>query len=122
MTAYIAQIAKSAFDRAALAIDGVVKVATISHDTKGAYNTTTGVYAVDSTPTATGRAVFGTASALRGSFPAFIAGPADMIISLEGFTTVPQVGWSLTIDGVEMIIKAVGDIAGAGVFFEVIAS
>ena len=121
MSLSVADIAKKAFDGVAAGLSGVVKSATITVEVKGEYNATTGTRAVTST-TYSGRAVFGTAAAIRSRFPAYEVGPDDLIISLEGFSTVPSVNDTVTIDSVDRTIKAVGDIAGAGDFFEVIAA
>lgn len=117
----VADISKEAFDAVAAELGGVVHDATLTYDVLGEHNPTTGV-AVATPTTATGRAVFGTAAAIASRFPAYVIGPDDLLIMLEGFTTVPRVGWRVTINSIERTIKAVGDIAGAGDFFEVIAA
>lgn len=117
----VAEIAKQAFDGVAAALGGVVREVTLSYDTLGVHDAVTGT-APTVTTTATGRSVVGTASAIPNKFPAYTAGPNDILIMLEGFDVVPRVGWRVTINGdAERTIRAVGDIVGAGAFFEVVA-
>lgn len=121
MALSVAKIAKLAFDGVAGAITGVIGPATLTFVTQGTYNQATRAY--PNTPTElTGRAYIGTAAAIASSFPAFVAGPDDTLMGLEGFSSVPDVGWTVTFKGITREIKEIGDIAGAGGFTEVIAA
>jgi len=86
------------------------------------YNTETGSWDTVETVFTGGRAMIGTRAAIASAFPAYVTGPDDTLIYLEGFTSVPDVGWTVTVDSIARTIKAVGDIAGAGTFFEVVAA
>lgn len=118
----VAEIAKEAFDGVAVSIEGVVKAATMEYDTQGAYNAATGTYALTPTSGGAGRAIVGTAKAVKSSFPAYVAGPNDILLYLEGFTSSPSINWRVSIDGVVRVIKHIGDVVGAGGFFEVVAA
>ncbi len=116
------EISKEAFDNVAADITDVVLAASLEYDTRGPYNATTGTSGVNAVTTITGgRAVFGTSSAIANVFPSYTQGSDDVLISLEGFTTVPKIGWRIVANGTRTI-KAVGDIVGAGTFFDVVAS
>lgn len=121
MALSVADIAKLAFDGVAGAITDVIGSATLTFETQGAYNASTRTYATTTT-VLTGRAYIGTAAAIASSFPAFVAGPDDTLMGLEGFSQVPDIGVQVTFNSVTREIKAVGDIAGAGGFTEVIAA
>ena len=120
MTITVAEIAKQAFNGVAAALGGVVSDATLSYDAQGAHDPVTGT-AITTTTSATGRAVIGTSAAIPSKFPSYVVGPFDTLIMLEGFSMAPKVGFKVTIGTNERTIKAVGDIAGAGEFFEVVA-
>ncbi len=121
MALSVADIAKIAFDGVAGAVTGVIDVATLTINTQGAYNASTRLYANTET-VLSGRAYIGTAAAIASSFPAFVAGPEDIVMGLEGFSQVPDIGDQVTFKTVIREIKAVGDIAGAGGFTEVVAA
>ena len=122
MSLTVAQIAASAFTAVDAQVTGVVQTASMSYETKGAYNPATGTHISFSTDVTGGRVVIDTSAAIANKFPGYVAGPDDLVLLLEGFPTVPQVGWTVTAGGVTRTIKAVGDIAGAGAFFEVVAA
>jgi len=122
MVTTVAEIAELAFTSVNAAISGVIYPATMAYDTVGAYNPATGKHIAFSTPVTGGRAVLSTSAPVQTDFPAYVAGAADQMMLLEGFTTVPQVGWTVTADGATRTIKAVLDVAGAGEFFKVVAA
>ena len=88
----------------------------------GDYNTDSGSWDTVETLYTGGRAVIGTQAAIASAFPGYATGPDDTLIYLEGFTSVPDIGWTVTVNSIARTIKAVGDIAGAGTFFEVVAA
>ena len=116
----VASIAADAFNGVGAAIDGVILTAVMEYETQGDYDRSTQLY-ITFTTSLTGRAVVGTASAIKASFPSYTVGPEDTLLLLEGFAEVPEAGWKVTAGGKTRIIKDVGDIAGAGTFFEVVA-
>lgn len=120
MALSVAKIANLAFNGVGGAIKGVIGPATLTFQTQGTYNQNTREYTTADT-VLSGRAYIGTSAAIASSFPSFTAGPDDTLMGLEGFTSVPDVGWTVTFKGITREIKAVGDIAGAGGFTEVIA-
>ena len=122
MVTTIAQIAASAFTAVDAQITGVVRAASMSYDTKGAYNPATGKHISFATEVTGGRVVVDTSASIANKFPSYVAGADDLVLILEGFTTVPQIGWTVTAGGVTRTIKAIGDIVGAGTFFEVVAA
>lgn len=120
MATTIAEIAKSAFDAVALAVTDAIVTATLSYVTKGVYNPTTGVFPETVVAAGSGRGVLDTVKPITSVFPAYVAGPSDLLVLLEGFTTAPKEGWDLDLGGVGYVIKQVQDIALAGSLFYVI--
>ena len=128
MSTTVAAIAAEAFTAVAAELPDVIKACTLTHVTQGTYNATTGSYG-ETTTTATGRALITTGSSSEGvgsatikdMFPNYVAGPADLVIFLEGLSMAPQENDTLTIGGVVRTIKAAGDIVGAASFYVVIA-
>lgn len=121
MTLSIASIAAMAVNPAQRAIPDAVPVATLARTAQGAYNATTGAYA-KTVVEWTGRAVFQTVSPSRmAQFPGYVAGATDVLLLLEGFTSVRE-NDSVTIGGVARTIKAVADIGGAGTVYNVMAA
>lgn len=116
----IAAIAGMAFDAVGSAIDGVIQSATISRTVQGAYDPATGQYETMVTSW-TGRAVFGDAQAIVDKFPAYVIGPADRMLYLEGIGTVPKEGDAVMVGTQPLIVMAVADIVGAGRFFSTVA-
>lgn len=117
----VAEIAKAAFDGASAAIPDSVHVATLSHDARGSYDAAAGTYSTTTT-TATGRALIDTVKPIADIFPEYVVGPKDELILLEGFTSVPEENWKLTIKAKLRTIKAVQDIVQAGSLFYVVAT
>ena len=113
MTISVGDIATAAFNGVAGAMSGVIKTLTISHDVNGSYDPATGTYAT--TPaTDTGRIVVASTTPIADVFPAYVIGPADLLIMAEGLSTAPKEGWTATFDGTDHSIKQVLDIAGGG--------
>ncbi|APX88648.1 hypothetical protein BV394_01970 [Brevirhabdus pacifica] len=119
MATTVAEIAAEAFTAVAAEITDAIQSATISYDTQGAYNATTGTYATTTT-TLTGRSVVDQVTPARDIFPDYVIGPRDEMVLLEGFTTVPKETWTLTFSGKDHTIMAVQDIVSAGTLFYVI--
>lgn len=120
MAQTVAQIAAAAFTKVNAKITGVVASCTVERFTNGAYDADAGTHTT-TTQTQTGRAVLSEAAAVQDVFPEYVAGPADKLFYLEGLTWAPQENDTLTVGGIERHVRAVGDIAGAGSFFAVIA-
>jgi hypothetical protein len=128
MSTTVAAIAAEAFTAVAEELPDVIKSCTITRTVQGAYDATTGAYSVTTT-TYTGRALIatggtvegGVASTIKDMFPNYVAGPADVVIFIEGLSTAPKENDTVTIGGVARTIKAAGDIVGAGSFYVVIA-
>ncbi len=105
MTLSVADIAKKALDGVSKAISDAVHVASVSRETRGDYNPTTGAYAT-TIINETGRAVFDQTLVIEKMFPQYQVGPGDELVMLEGFTGC-QVNEEFTINGVVYIIYEV---------------
>ena len=115
-------IAKAAFDAVAGSITDAVHSASLSYDTQGSYNTTTGAYAITTTTLTGGSAVLDMGKPVSDIFPDYTAGPSDRLVLLQGFTSVPKENWTLTYNGNSYAIKQVLDLVDAGsVFYVVVA-
>ncbi|ANL84672.1 hypothetical protein [Rhizobium phaseoli] len=129
MSTTVAAIAAEAFTAVAAEVSGVVQSCTLTKVTQGAYNAATGQYS-ETTTTATGRAVIATggsveggiASTIKDMFPAYVAGPADVVMFLIELSAAPKENDKITVGGVARTIKAAGDIVGAGALYVVIAT
>lgn len=116
----VAQIAKQAFDKVAAKISGAIHSAVITYQTQGAYDPVAGEYPVVDV-TLTGRAVQDSVKPIADIFPAYVAGPSDALVLLEGFSTLPQENWKLSFAGKVRTIRQVQDIVAAGSLFYVVA-
>lgn len=129
MSTTVAGIAAEAFTAVAAEVSGVVQPCTLTKVTQGAYNAATGQYS-ETTTTATGRAVIATGGSVEGGivstikdmFPAYVAGPADVVMFLIELSAAPKENDKITFGGVARTIKAAGDIVGAGALYVVIAT
>jgi len=108
----ITAIADAAFDAVALAITDAIDDATISYDTNGTYNPSTGVYPVTTT-TINGRALFDTEIPGNDIFPDTVIGPQDQLVLLEGFSAVVKEGYKLTVNSVDYEVKRAQAIVGS---------
>ena len=108
----ITAIADAAFDAVALAITDAIADATISYDTNGTYNPSTGVYPVTTT-TISGRALFDTEIPANDIFPDTVIGPQDQLVLLEGFSAVVKEGYKLTVNSVDYEVKRSQAIVGS---------
>ena len=120
MSTTVTAIASAAFTAVNAAITDAIKACTVTKTALGAYNSATGAHAT-TTSNDTGRAVAGTQTAIQDTFPAYVVGPTDVLFYLEGLSAAPAENDTLTIGGVDRTITAVGDIAGAGTFYAVVA-
>jgi hypothetical protein len=94
----------------------------ITDETFG-YDFATGTYSPVSAVIYTGgRAIETTADHIDNSFPDYVNGPDDVVVLLQGFTATPENGWRVNYNGKIKTVKAIGDIVGAGTFFEVVAA
>lgn len=115
MATTVALIADAAFDAVAAEITDAIATVTITRVTQGAYNYDTGAYA-ETSATTTGRGVLDSVKPVEDIFPTHIRGPKDQLWLLEGFTSVRESD-TATIGGVDYVVAAVQDIAGAGTLF-----
>ncbi|MEB3419908.1 hypothetical protein ACFSDD_11050 [Salipiger marinus] len=115
----VAEISREAFDAVAAEIPDAIHAATLTRTTQGAYDVATGTYAT-TTATQTGRAVVDTVRPVADVFPAYVVGPGDELILLEGFTSAKE-NDSLTFAGRTRIVRQAQDIVAAGALFYVIA-
>ncbi len=115
----VADIAKLAMDAVSGEISDAIHPASLSEDAQGAYNAATGAYAITTT-TAAGRAVVASEKPVTDIFPAYIVGPADELILLEGFTACRE-NMRLTFAGWVRTVTQVQDIVNAGTLFYVVA-
>ena len=111
----VAAISKLAFDGVAAKITDAVISATLARRTQGAYDDETGSYTITTT-TQTGRIVVDGTTPVTDIFPAYVIGPADELVMLQGFTAC-QENDVLTFGGADRVVMAVQDIAGAGTLF-----
>jgi hypothetical protein len=114
----VAEIAREAFDAVAAEITDAIHPATLTRETQGAYNTTTGSYATTTT-TQTGRVVVDTVKPVQDVFPEYVAGPGDELILIEGMTSAKE-NDELTFAGLTRIVRQAQDIVAAGSLFYVI--
>ena len=116
----VAQIADEAFDNVALAITDAIKTATLSSVANGSYNYDTGAYSTTTT-TISGRCVIDSQTPASDIFPDYVIGPNEQIMMLEGFSSVPYEGWTLTLGSKTYTVKRVQDIVGAGAIQMIVA-
>ena len=118
----VAEIAKKAFDGVAAKMPGVINDATLTKPGEGStYDPATGQWQEVPPTIYDCRALIDTSTPLIDVFPAFVAGPGDTLIYLEGLTAEPAKNDKISIGGAERIIQGTGDIVGAGEFFVVVA-
>ncbi len=117
----VAEIAAEAFTGAAAEFTDIIKAVTLTRTAQTRYNPSTGQH--DTTDaTATGRGLFDTSTAIGDVLPGFVAGPTDELVWLEGLSFAPAENDSIDIGGSEYLVKAIGDIAGAGTFFAAVVA
>lgn len=115
----IAEIAALSFDAVSESITDAIHPATLTRETQGGYNTTTGSYATTPT-TQTGRVVVDTVKPVADVFPEYVAGPGDELILIEGMTSAKE-NDELTFAGRTRVVRQAQDIVAAGSLFYVIA-
>ena len=102
----VAEIADAAFDNVALAITDAIKTATLSSVANGSYNYDTGAYSTTTT-TISGRCVIDSQTPASDIFPDYVIGPNEQMMMLEGFSSVPYEGWTLTLGSKTYTVKRV---------------
>jgi hypothetical protein len=115
----VGEINAMAVDAVQAAIPDAVHSASLSEDTQGAYDNATGAYAI-TTVTAAGRAIVETAKPIADIFPAYVVGPSDELVWLEGFTAARE-NMRLTFGGWVRHVTQSQDVLGAGSAFYVVA-
>ncbi|TBE67422.1 hypothetical protein [Rhizobium ruizarguesonis] len=129
MSTTVAAIALEAFTAVAEELPDVIQSCTLTKVAQGAYNAATGQYSTTTTDH-TGQALIATGGTVEGGvaqtikdmFPAYVAGPADVVMFLRGLSAAPQENDTVTIASVTRTIKAAGDIVGVGALYVVIAT
>lgn len=116
----IAAIAAEAFTAVSAELTDVIKSCTVTRTTQGEYDADAGEYET-TTSSQTGRALIDQSTPISDIFPAYVVGPKDTMIWLEGLATAPLENDTVTIGGTTRIITAVGDVVGAGGLFSVVA-
>ncbi|WP_108482263.1 hypothetical protein [Oceaniglobus ichthyenteri] len=116
----VAEIAAKAFDGVAGKIAGVIHPATMNWTEKGAYDPDTGSYTTTA-KSDTGRAVEDSEKPVADVFEGYVAGPADVLVLMEGFTTVPKENHTITYAGRTRTILRAQDIVAAGAIYYVVA-
>jgi len=120
MALTVAQIAAMAFNGVSGAIPDAIHPATLTRTVHGAvYDPVTGSYPT-TTETQTGRVVVDTVKPVQDVFPAYVAGPGDELILLEGFTSARE-NETLIFAGRTRVIRQVQDIVSAGSLFYCVA-
>ena len=112
MSTTVTAIADAAFDAVDLAVTDVIFDATVTYETQGTYDPSTGTYPVTTT-TLTGRALFDTDTPARDIFPDAIIGSNRQLVLFEGFTEIIKEGYKLTISSVDYEVKAAQKIVGS---------
>lgn len=116
----VAEIAKEAFDAVSEEMPDVIQAATLTRTTQGTvYDPETGTYP-ETTETFTCRALFGDEKAMADTFPAYVIGPNDRLVYVEGLATMPKETDAMTIGGQAVTVTRVGDIVGVGTFFSLV--
>ena len=112
MSTTVTAISDAAFDAVDIAVTDVIFDATVTYETQGTYNPSTGTYSVTTT-TLTGRALFDTDTPARDIFPDSIIGSNRQLVLLEGFSEVIKEGYKLTISSIDYEIKAAQKVVGS---------
>lgn len=112
----VAQISAKAFDAVAAKITDAIHPASLGWTEKGAYDPSSGTYTT-APKSATGRVVEDSVKPVSDIFEGYIAGPADVLVLMEGFTTVPVENWTITYAGKTLTIMKVQDLVAAGSLF-----
>ena len=120
MTLSVAQIAALAVGGVQGTIPDAVHSATLTRATQGAYSTATASYAIGTPIVQTGRAVVATGTPIADVFPAYVVGPSDQLVFLEGFTSCME-NDLLAYAGRTLIVRQTQDIAAAGSVFYAVA-
>lgn len=115
----VADIAKEAFDGVAAELDGVIQAASLIRTIRGAYDPTSGTF-TETAQQWSGRALIADERALADIFPAYVIGPSDRLVYLEGFTESPKETDKVTIGSKAYQVTKTADIVGAGSFFTVV--
>ncbi|MBL4700115.1 MAG: hypothetical protein JKX85_02560 [Phycisphaeraceae bacterium] len=122
MVKTVAQIAKKAFDAVAKAIPDSIHECMLEREGEaGEYDAVSGEYSTSEPEIWTGRALVSTGTAIRDTFPDYVAGPTDVLIYLEGLSIAPLENDRVTIKSKTRLIVYTGDIVEAGTFFAMVA-
>lgn len=115
----VAEIAREAYDAVAAEMPEVIQHAELRRTMRGAYDPRTGTY-TEITKAYPCRALFSDERAMADTFPAFVAGPTDRMVYVEGIQTAPIESDRMTIGGRAVVVRQVGDIVGVGSFFALV--
>jgi hypothetical protein len=124
----VAEIALEVFTALAAELPDVVKACTLTKVTQGAYDATAGSYG-EATATYTGQAIITTGGTIEGLnstikdvYPAYVAGPTDINMILQGLSAAPEKNDKVTIGSNTWTITLVGDVVGVGELFIIVAA
>ena len=116
----VTEIARKSFDSAAAKFSDVIKDGAIIRTVRsGEYDPATGAYP-ETTQEWPCRVLFADEKAMADTFPAYVIGPSDRMIYVEGLATAPKETDNMIIGAQPVIVTRVGDIVGVGRFFSLI--
>lgn len=125
MTTTVSAIALAAFTKVNAKITGVIKSCTLTRAaTDARYDPENGTRfggtnAINDTG---GQCFQDTTTPLTDAFPDYVAGPGDALFYIRGLSQAPKEGDTLTIGGTDYSVRYVGDVAGGGGLYSVIAA
>jgi|SRR5690625_2846215 len=118
----VADIAKLAYDGVAEKVAGVIHEGTLKRVMPGEYDPNTGKIE-DETVTDLCRVIFDNERPVEDLFPAYVPGPTDQLVYIEGLTEMqPQEGDTLEAVGKSFAVTKVSDILHAGEFYSAIVT
>lgn len=120
MSTTLKLISKKAFDKLAAKLTGVVFTGTLTKQTKGAYNRTTGSYDAPTDATHSCR-VLVAETPTNGLLGTYTVSEKEKVLIVEGLTVVPVENDKLDFNGDTKTVTFVDDILDAGEFFQVVA-
>ncbi|MBW7852212.1 MAG: hypothetical protein H3C38_17090 [Rhodospirillales bacterium] len=108
-------------ERALANAGDVVRVATLTRGVPGAYRPEDGTPGAASVSESAGLAFLGRGGRPSGDFASLMIEPGEAALWLAAVDFAPRPGDRVTVDGAARTVRAVEDVAGAGVLFLVAA-
>ena len=124
MATTVSAIALSAFTKVGDKISGVIKSCTLTRAaTDGDYDPELGTRfnGTNAASDTGGQCFEDTTTPLTDVYPDYVAGPSDTLFYVRGLAQAPVEGDTLTVGGAAYSVQYVGDVAGAGALYSVIA-